>query len=179
MIDYQEVLEIHQVLIREFGGLQGVRDENGLKSALERPFSGFGETEFYPNPEEKAGAILESIVKKHPFIDGNKRTGFFCIHLNINLLRPIPKNQKHFVDYRKIKDMRTLNVSIFDIEFNKFGIKKDNLTFTEFVELVSRELMRQNLNKCVELAEKYGLSAMTMDEISEEVNAVRNAKNHH
>jgi death-on-curing protein len=68
MIDYQEVLEIHQVLIREFGGSQGVRDENGLKSALERPFSGFGETEFYPNPEEKAGAILESIVKNHPFI---------------------------------------------------------------------------------------------------------------
>ncbi|SFF65028.1 Fic family protein [Thermoflexibacter ruber] len=35
MIDYQEVLEIHQVLIQEFGGSQGVRDEDGLKSALE------------------------------------------------------------------------------------------------------------------------------------------------
>jgi death-on-curing protein len=81
MIDYQEVLEIHQVLIREFGGSQGVRDENGLKSALERPFSGFGETEFYPNPEEKAGAILESIVKNHPFIDGNKRTGYVLMRL--------------------------------------------------------------------------------------------------
>lgn len=34
MIDYQEVLEIHQVLIRAFGGSQGVRDENGLKSAV-------------------------------------------------------------------------------------------------------------------------------------------------
>ncbi|MDX2302644.1 MAG: type II toxin-antitoxin system death-on-curing family toxin [Microscillaceae bacterium] len=81
MIDYQEVLEIHQVLIREFGGSQGVRDESGLKSALERPFSGFGETEFYPSPEEKAGAILESIVKNHPFIDGNKRTGYVLMRL--------------------------------------------------------------------------------------------------
>ena len=81
MIDYQEVLEIHQVLIREFGGSQGVRDENGLKSALERPFSGFGETEFYPNPEEKASAILESIVKNHPFVDGNKRTGYVLMRL--------------------------------------------------------------------------------------------------
>ncbi|GAB2618419.1 Fic family protein [Belliella aquatica] len=54
MIDYQEVLEIHSVLIKEFGGLSGVRDENGLKSALERPFGGFGEIEFYPSPEEKA-----------------------------------------------------------------------------------------------------------------------------
>lgn len=74
--------------------------------------------------------------------------------------------------------MRTLNISISEIEFSKFGIQKDNLNFTEFIELVSRELSRQNLNKCLELAEKYGLSKMTMDEISDEVRAVRkNAKN--
>ncbi len=73
--------------------------------------------------------------------------------------------------------MKILNISISEIEFNKFGIKKDNFTFTEFVELISRELMRQNLDKCIELAEQYGLSSMTMDEINEEVKAVRNAKN--
>ena len=55
MIAYQEVLEIHQVLIREFGGSQGVRDENGLESALERPFSSFGETEFTQVPKKKRG----------------------------------------------------------------------------------------------------------------------------
>jgi len=81
MIDYQEVLQIHKVLIQKFGGSQGIRDENGLKSALERPFGGFGETEFYPSPEKKAGAILESIVKNHPFIDGNKRTGYVLMRL--------------------------------------------------------------------------------------------------
>lgn len=76
--------------------------------------------------------------------------------------------------------MRTLNVSISDIEYNKFGLKQDQLNFTDFIELVSKELMRQNLNKCVELANKYGLSKMTMDEISNEVKAVRNnAKNRH
>ena len=81
MIDIQEVFEIHQVLIQEFGGSQGVRDEGLLKSAIERPFSGFGETEFYPTPEEKAGAVLESIIKNHPFIDGNKRTGYVLMRL--------------------------------------------------------------------------------------------------
>ena len=76
--------------------------------------------------------------------------------------------------------MRTLNVSISDIEYNKFGLKQEKLSFTDFIELVSKELMRQNLNKCVELANKYGLSKMTMDEISNEVKAVRNnAKNRH
>jgi len=76
--------------------------------------------------------------------------------------------------------MRTLNISISDIEYNKFGLKEDNLTFTDFIDLVSKELMRQNLNKSLELADKYGISKMTMDEITNEVKAVRkNAKNRH
>ena len=74
--------------------------------------------------------------------------------------------------------MRTLNVSISDIEYNKFGLKAEKLTFTDFIDLVSKELTRQNLNKCIELAEKYGMSKMTMDEITNEVRSVRkNAKN--
>ena len=74
--------------------------------------------------------------------------------------------------------MRTLNVSISDIEFNKFGIKNDILNFTDFVDIVSKELTRQNLNMCIDLAERYGLSKMTMEEITYEVKSVRcNAKN--
>ena len=74
--------------------------------------------------------------------------------------------------------MRTLNVSISDIEYNKFGLKEEKLTFTDFIDLVSKELTRQNLSKCLELADKYGISKMTIDEITNEVKAVRkNAKN--
>lgn len=76
--------------------------------------------------------------------------------------------------------MRTLNISISDSEFNKLGLKQDELTFNDLIRHVRKELMRENLNKCVELATKYGLSEMTMDEISEEVKAVRkNAKSNH
>ncbi|MGZ3874789.1 MAG: hypothetical protein ACXVJD_17855 [Mucilaginibacter sp.] len=74
--------------------------------------------------------------------------------------------------------MRTLNISISDIEYNKFGLQNDQLSFSDFVDLISNELSRQNLVKSVELAEKYGLSQLTMDEINKEVQAVRhNAKN--
>ena len=74
--------------------------------------------------------------------------------------------------------MRTLNVSISDIEYNKFGLKQEKLTFTDFIDLVSKELTRQNLSKCLELADKYGISKMTMEEITNEVKAVRkDAKN--
>ena len=76
--------------------------------------------------------------------------------------------------------MRTLSISISDLEFNKFGIKESNLSFTDFVDIVSKELTRQNLSKCIELAEKHGLSKMTMDEITNEVKAARkDAKNRH
>ena len=74
--------------------------------------------------------------------------------------------------------MKSLNISISDIEFNKFGIKKESLSFSELVEIINRELIRQNLDKCLELSEKFGLSSMTMDEISQEVKAVRHAKGH-
>jgi hypothetical protein len=76
--------------------------------------------------------------------------------------------------------MKTLNVTISDIEYSRFGIPDERMNFTDFIELVGRELMRQNLNRCVALAEKYGLSTMTMEEITNEVKAVRqNAKNRH
>ncbi len=78
----------------------------------------------------------------------------------------------------KHQNMRTLNVSISDIEYNKFGLKEEKLTFTDFIDLVSKELTRQNLSRCLELADKYSISKMTIDEITNEVKAVRrNAKN--
>ncbi len=74
--------------------------------------------------------------------------------------------------------MRTLNIAITDLEFNKFGIKNDQLNFTDFIEIITKELTKQNIEKCIELAEKHGLSKMTMTDISNEVKAVRlNAKN--
>lgn len=74
--------------------------------------------------------------------------------------------------------MRTLNIAISDLEYEKFGMKTDQLSFSEFVDLVSRELSRQNLKKAVELAGRYGLSDMSMDEISAEVKVVRNNAAH-
>jgi len=69
--------------------------------------------------------------------------------------------------------MRTLSVAISDLEYSKFGLTDERLSFTDFIDIVGRELMRQNLNRSVALAEKYGLSSMTMEEITNEVKAVR------
>ncbi|MFM8850729.1 MAG: hypothetical protein ACKOE5_10085 [Cytophagales bacterium] len=75
--------------------------------------------------------------------------------------------------------MKTINVSASELELNKYGIRKNELKLSELVELINRELIRQTLTKSIELAEKYSLSNLTMDEISKEVKATRNAKNNH
>lgn len=73
--------------------------------------------------------------------------------------------------------MRTLNISISELEYDKFNLKEDNLSFSELLDIVSREMARDNLRKSVKLAEKYGISRITMEEIDEEIKAVRqNAK---
>jgi hypothetical protein len=70
--------------------------------------------------------------------------------------------------------MRTLNISVSESEYEKFGLKEDNLSFAELFDIIEREIMRKKLLKSVEMAEKYGLSKMTMEEIDEEIKAVRN-----
>lgn len=69
--------------------------------------------------------------------------------------------------------MRTLNISISELEFNKFGLTDEKLSFSELVEIINKELLKQNLRKSVDLAEKYKLSKMTMSEITDEVKATR------
>ncbi len=76
--------------------------------------------------------------------------------------------------------MRTINVVISELEFNKFGLKSTKFTFSDLLDIVSREVTRQKISDTIELAEKYGLSKMNMSEISKEVKAARkNAKNNH
>jgi len=81
MITLEEILRIHDLSIKDYGGSAGVRDLNLIESAVARPFQSFGGDEFYPTIYEKAAALLESVVKNHPFIDGNKRTGFLAAYV--------------------------------------------------------------------------------------------------
>ena len=81
MISFEEAIQIHELLIQKFGGSAGLRDPEALKSALARPYQTFEKQDLYPTPEEKAAAVLESIISNHPFLDGNKRLGFLLMKL--------------------------------------------------------------------------------------------------
>ncbi len=68
-------------LIEKFGGSGGIRDKSLLESALSRPFQTFDGKDLYIDVIQKAAALIESIIKNHPFIDGNKRIGYVLMRL--------------------------------------------------------------------------------------------------
>jgi len=56
---------------------------------LNRPYQTFNGQELYPRPIDKAAAIIESIVKNHPFVDGNKRTGYVLAPLLLDCIEEL------------------------------------------------------------------------------------------
>lgn len=70
-----EVVALHRLAINQSGGSPGVRDRGLLESAVAQPCMAFGGQDLYPGLAEKAAALGYSLVKNHPFVDGNKRVG--------------------------------------------------------------------------------------------------------
>lgn len=75
-----DALFFHKHLIERYGGASGIRDAGALKSALHRPQTGYYDTIFH-----EAAALQESLVKIHPFIDGNKRTAFAVVDVFLRI----------------------------------------------------------------------------------------------
>ncbi len=77
-LSYNEVLDIYRENIRKFGGYGAVRDNNALISCIVNPHRTFAGQDLYPDISQKAGILTFSLIKNHPFVDGNKRTAFVC-----------------------------------------------------------------------------------------------------
>ena len=70
----EECLALHEMMLSQHGGSEGLRDENMLESALAKPRQLFAYEK--PTMSDLAASYVFGLVKNHPFIDGNKRTGF-------------------------------------------------------------------------------------------------------
>ena len=81
----QEVLTIHENVVEESGGSHGVRDEGLVASAVLRPQTTFSGEQLYPDLFTQAAALLHSLTRNHPFVDGNKRTGYVATALFLEL----------------------------------------------------------------------------------------------
>lgn len=79
-----EVLEIHEEIIdhavqQGLAASGGLRDRGLLESAVGQPQAGFGGHELYPTLADKAAVLAFGIIKNHPFVDANKRTGYLAL----------------------------------------------------------------------------------------------------
>jgi death on curing protein len=80
-----EVVFLHQQVIAASGGSHGCRDLGSLDSALAQPRMTFGGEDLYQTLVEKAAAMGFSIIKNHPFVDGNKRVGHAAMEIFLHL----------------------------------------------------------------------------------------------
>lgn len=71
----EDILVIHARVIEETGGIHGVRDTGLLISLIERPKTRIGGEEAWKDIFQKAAVYLDSFVRYHIFVDGNKRAG--------------------------------------------------------------------------------------------------------
>ncbi|MGE4266631.1 MAG: type II toxin-antitoxin system death-on-curing family toxin [Deferribacterales bacterium] len=80
------VIKLHDLQIMKFGGDSALRDMNLLDSACAMPAAVFGDEYLHADVFEMAAAYIYHIIKNHPFVDGNKRTGLISsmVFLDIN-----------------------------------------------------------------------------------------------
>lgn len=69
------IVPLHRVVVADAESRLEIRDRGALESAASQPAMGFGDVEAYPTLAAKAAALCYSLVRNHPFVDGNKRIG--------------------------------------------------------------------------------------------------------
>ena len=82
-LSVDQLLALHEAQVEHYGGDAGVRDRGGVEASAARPAMTFGGEDLYPDVPAKAAALLHAIVTRHPFVDGNKRTGLHAALLFI------------------------------------------------------------------------------------------------
>ena len=119
-VPIEEVVVIHERMIKIGGGSSGIRDIELLHSAIERPRASFSGEYLYKSVLEMGAAMLQSLVKNHPFVDGNKRTAFFATlrFFERNGLKFHMKN-KELVDFMVKVDTENLTIKEIVMWFEK------------------------------------------------------------
>lgn len=109
-LDTERLLQLVQLL-----GVGPVRDVGLLDGAAQRPASTLFGTDAYPSIELKAAALLESIVRNHPLVDGNKRLGWLAlfVFLDVNGIDLDPPNDD--VAYEFVIDVASGHLELAEI----------------------------------------------------------------
>ena len=85
LLSKEQVIKLHQKLLDRTGGLDGVRDEGLLESALDSTFHTSYDAELYPSTVAKISRVAFSLISNHPFVDGNKHIGTYVMLVLLEL----------------------------------------------------------------------------------------------
>ena len=120
----QQVLLIHDQMVKRFGGTPGIRDIGLVESAVARPMATFDGVDLYETVFDKAAALLQSLLKNHPFVDGNKRTALSSagIYLKINGY-DLKNYHEEEVDFGVQVDTKQLSIENISAWLKKHSIK--------------------------------------------------------
>jgi len=115
-----EVLVMNSLLIRQFGGSDGVRDVGLLEASLFRPQTGY-----YSGIIEEAAALLESLAVNHAFVDGNKRVAFAVtdVFLRINGYKVNSTSQKIHSELIRLFEAKKFDFKNLEKFLRKVAVK--------------------------------------------------------
>lgn len=77
-LEEEEIVLIHNRVVEQTGGLQGIRNPGAVASVAHQPRQAVFGKDLYPTVFLKAAVYAFNIITQHPFVDGNKRTGVSC-----------------------------------------------------------------------------------------------------
>ena len=80
-LTFDDVIELHVLVIRRTGGMGGLRDRGALEAALGAPMQTFGDAELFPTELEQIVRLSYGLAANHAFVDGNKRIGALALQL--------------------------------------------------------------------------------------------------
>lgn len=106
----------------------GVRDIGLLESAVSRPLASFDGKDLYPDIFDKSAALLQSLLRNHPFVDGNKRTALSSagIFLRINgyMLKNMHKEEVEFAIRVDNKNLSLKQIAVWLKKYAKRAVVK-------------------------------------------------------
>lgn len=126
-LSLEQILVIHETQIDKYGGSDGLRDISLLESATYRPQTTFDGQDLYSSVFDKAAALGHSLILNHPFIDGNKRTGMFCVVVFLELNGfPLELTQEEFVELAILIAAGKLEIADISQRLKKISKKQED-----------------------------------------------------
>ena len=118
LLSKKQIIKLHSELVKEFGGIDGIRDKGLIESSISNVYQSYFGVEKYPT--EKAARLCYSFIKNHAFLDGNKRIGIYVMMV--------------------LLELNGISLSCSDDELTELGLKiaDSSIGYFEILEFIYR-----------------------------------------